>query len=236
MSAHDVAACVEALLEGHFTEDASHALVRAAKKLRGEVVDPEDEASVEKRAFLRGFWHAYDACLGDDDAIISWCACGMCTPARRRRPSGEHGREAGDHDAGSPSLRPSPTASSSRGPCGSSPCSLGYTPQMGNGSIQGEASCLKRKEGLCLVAAWTGAGARKNRLATRPAGGGPPNVVAPGLVDSPWSSPHDDVAPSSRPCDAVRCLVRATNSPGAMHALPPDLRNSGVWPGTASPT
>ncbi len=71
VSAHDVAACVEALLEGHFTEDASHALVRAAKKRRGEVVDTEDEASVEKRAFLRGFWHAYDACLGDDDALLS---------------------------------------------------------------------------------------------------------------------------------------------------------------------
>ena len=80
VSAHDVAACVEALLEGHFNEDASTSLLRAAKKRRGELVDTEDEASVERRAFLRGFWRAYDACLGDDDALLSrgvHCACAL---------------------------------------------------------------------------------------------------------------------------------------------------------------
>ena len=70
VSAHDVAACVEALLEGHFNEDASTSLLRAAKKRRGELVDTEDEASVGDARPCRVLFHNYldGVVVGDEHA------------------------------------------------------------------------------------------------------------------------------------------------------------------------
>ena len=66
VSAHDVASCVDALLEGHFVEDPNRRLVRAARNDPGPT-DPNERA---RREFLAGFWRAYDAVLGDDEGLL----------------------------------------------------------------------------------------------------------------------------------------------------------------------